>query len=374
MAEKSKGQSSPTEFKEDLANPLTREYEAQKVLFLAQPALIQRFLETQARNLGEAIVNNLPQVRFMLPDKVIKPNTPSHSLAVPAEAREQLAGGLMDRLTRTDMRAVLRQRLADLEGSTNQAISLSVGLVRFSTVLHLVHQMLPAGRSVSYKAEDGEEIPTRPVPGELEPASAITATTDAITEEGKDENGRGELIVPYVPWARRFYLPQWIAFNEDGGLLVNSVSEAEAHIASMQHFLAILHSAVALAPYIVADAEYQQKRYGILGQLINQGRSLACYETKEIIKTIWRRAKTQDLNRGLSLSLPFFDDQELIMRTHDFEVIPAGRIMFVPAFVVRASQNEQAKVAQDTRLSPSTRKHLLEELRMLGDAFVSDKF
>lgn len=25
------------------------------------------------------------------------------------------------------------------------------------------------------------------------------------------------------------------------------------------------------------------------------------------------------------------------MKTHDFEVIPAGRIMFVPAFVVRAA-------------------------------------
>ena len=36
--------------------------------------------------------------------------------------------------------------------------------------------------------------------------------------------------------------------------------------------------------------------------------------------------------------------------SHDFEVIPAGRIMFVPAFVVRAVQG-QAKVAQDTRLS-----------------------
>ncbi len=33
------------------------------------------------------------------------------------------------------------------------------------------------------------------------------------------------------------------------------------------------------------------------------------------------------------------------------EIIPAGRIMFVPAFVVRASQGEQAKVGQDTRLN-----------------------
>jgi hypothetical protein len=47
--------------------------------------------------------------------------------------------------------------------------------------------------------------------------------------------------------------------------------------------------------------------------------------------------------------------------------------MFVPAFVVRAAREEQAKVAQDTRLSPSTRRHLLVELRMLEEAFGSGK-
>jgi hypothetical protein len=43
--------------------------------------------------------------------------------------------------------------------------------------------------------------------------------------------------------------------------------------------------------------------------------------------------------------------------------------MFVPAMVVRACRQEHGKVAQDTRLSPSTRKHLLAELRLLEVAF-----
>jgi hypothetical protein len=59
------------------------------------------------------------------------------------------------------------------------------------------------------------------------------------------------------------------------------------------------------------------------------------------------------------------------MTTHPIEVIPAGRIMFVPAFVVRAAREEQAKVAQDTRLNSSTRKHLLDEICMLETAFES---
>jgi hypothetical protein len=160
-----------------------------------------------------------------------------------------------------------------------------------------------------------------------------------------------------------------VAFDDEDHLLVNSISEAEAHVASMQRFLSVLHAAVALAPYIVADEVYQLKRYGMLGQLVNQGRALARCETGELIRTIKRRAAAQDLNRGLSLSLPYFDDQTLRLDTHEFEIIPAGRIMFVPAFVIRASRQEQAKVAQDTRLSPSTRKHLLAELKALEDAF-----
>ena len=172
--------------------------------------------------------------------------------------------------------------------------------------------------------------------------------------------------------SRRFYLPQWVAFDDEDHLLVNSVSEAEARMASMQRFLEVLHSAVALAPYFVADEEYQRKRYGMLGQLVNQGRALARYETREIIQTIQRRAGAQDLNRGLTVNLPYFDDQTLQLKTRDFEIIPTGRIMFIPAFVVRAAREEQVKVAQDTRLSPSTRQHLLTELSLLEQAFESD--
>ncbi len=45
--------------------------------------------------------------------------------------------------------------------------------------------------------------------------------------------------------------------------------------------------------------------------------------------------------------------------------------MFVPAFVVRACRGEEVKVAQDTRLNASTRKHLLTQLRTLETAFES---
>jgi hypothetical protein len=352
------------------ASYLRQEYEMQQALFQAQPSLIQRFLENQARQIAEAISNRLPQVRFSLPDKIVlQPDQSTQPVALPNESREEMAGGLIDRLTRADLGAVVRQRLTELEQSANKAVAVSAGLLKYETAHHMVHAMLPSGRSIHYSAADGEEIPTIPEAGDFEPASATVATTDAIAEG--DSANPDVLLVPYVPAARRFYLPQWVAFDDEGRLLVNSANEAEAHVGSMQRFLVILHAAVALAPYMVADEDYQQKRYGMLGQLVNQGRALAKYETTDIINTIQRRAKSNDLNRGLSLSLPYFDDQSLTMATQNFEVIPAGRIMFVPAFVVRAAREEQAKVAQDTRLSASTRKYLLAELKQLEQAFDS---
>jgi hypothetical protein len=110
----------------------------------------------------------------------------------------------------------------------------------------------------------------------------------------------------------------------------------------------------------------------MLGQLVNQGRALAVYKAASIIDTIKGRATAGTLNRGLSLSLPYFDDQDLKMEEIHFEVIPAGRIMFVPAFVVRAIHQEEAKVAQDTRYNSSTRRHLFQLLEMLRAAFATE--
>lgn len=351
---------------------LRQEYQGYQELLQLQPPLVQRFLETQASSLAEAVIQGLPQVRFTLPDRVVlqKQEDDTKAAIVPSESREQMTGGLMDRLTRTDLRTALRLRLGELEQSTNRSVAVSAGLLRHAVVNHMVHNMLPAGRTVQYSVAEGEEIPSLPVKSDLEPESAITAATDAVVmEETRDEEGRGELLVPYVEAARRFYLPQWVAFDDKGRLVVGSVNEAEADIASMQRYLSVLHAAVGLAPYMVADEEYQRKRYGILGQLVNQGRALALYEVEEIIRTIQRRAASHELNRGLSLSLPYFNDQTLTMENYSFEVIPAGRIMFVPAFVVRAAREQEAKIAQDTRLSQSTRKHLLSELRTLDQAF-----
>jgi hypothetical protein len=350
---------------------LREEFNKKQTLFHSQPTIVQRFIEVQAGQIAKALTEHLPQVRFSLPDRVASevPNIPQPAtMTVPDDIREQVVGSFRDRLLNKDVKEDLRRRLNQLEQSLEQAVSTSAGLLRYATAMQMVHNMLPAGRSVTYRPEEDEEIPSIPV-ADLGPESAITQATDAIVEENNSEAGRGALQVPFVLAARHFYLPQWVAFDEQGNLLVSSVKEAEAHVASMQRYLDILHAASSLAPYIMADEDYQIKRYGMLGQLVNQGRALAHYKAQEIIKTIKKRAKEGTLNRGLSLSLPYFDDQELIIRNTTFEAIPAGRIMFVPAFVVRAAREEAAKRTQDTRFSASTRKHLIFALRMLEKAF-----
>jgi len=349
---------------------LEKEYREQEALFNEQPPIVQRFLEAQAREIADVFVQRGSRVHFSLPDRVVvEANGQRSSLAVPAGSRAQTVGSLRARLTRQDVHLTLRERLSQLEQSAQGAVAIGARLVRHATATYMVHNMLPSGRTVSYTAEDGEDVPTIPVEAALEPDSAITASTDAIVEEGGDEVGRGSLLVPYAAAARQFYLPQWVAFDNHDQLLVNTLSEAEAHIASMQRFLTVIFAARSLAPYVVADEEYQKKRYGILGQLLNQGRAMARFQTREIIAAIKKRAEAQSLNRGLSLSLPYFDDQELKLDAYRFVVIPAGRIMFVPSFVVRAVREEAVKVDQDTRFNASKRKHLLIELKMLEEAF-----
>jgi hypothetical protein len=349
---------------------LREEYEQQRSRFGAQPPIVQRFLEAQARQIAEAYVGRVPSLKFTLPDRVVtKAQGQPEPLPIAKGLREQHVGSIRDRFGGQDVHILLRQRLAELDQSNDQAIAVSAELIRYTVATHMVYNMLPSGRHVSYAAAEGEDIPSIPVSDDLEPESAITAATDAIAEEGKVEEGRGDLLVPYVPAARRFYLPQWVAFGDHDSLLVNSVSEAEADVKSMQRFLNVLFAARSLAPYVIVDQEYHDKHYGMLGQLVNQGRALARYTTADIIRTVKLRAAAQSLNRGLSLRLPYFDDQDLELQTHNFVVIPAGRIMFVPAFVVRAAREEQAKVAEDTRFSVSTRRHLLTELEMLEDAF-----
>ncbi len=356
------------------ANHLLKEYETMQALYRAQTSPVQSFLQVQAKGIITALVDNLPSVDFWLPEQVAV-EIPGRGLleprVTPVETRYQSTRSLLGRLTHKSIHSLFRQRLTELEHSPDPAISTSAALLRHTAAVSMIYQLLPSGRPVSYVAAEGEDLPSIPLADSpLADTSGLerTVAVGAALEDSK-AFAKENQSAPDMDFARRFYLPQWVAFNEDAKLMADSVKEAEAHVASMQRFMAILHTSVGLAPYIVADEEYQQKRYGILGQLVNQGRALARYQTEEIVRTIEGMAANRRLNRGLSLVLPFFDDQDLRVKEYRFEVIPPGRVMFVPAFIVIACQREQVLVSQNTRLGLSTRRHLLAELYIIERAF-----
>jgi hypothetical protein len=340
--------------------------------------MLQHFLESQAARLADALTSNKTQVQFELPNQVVTAGEnggPVSTLPVPHLHRQQRLGGVKHYLAKSNLSDELHRRLSELEHSGDRAVAAGAALLRYATARYLVHKLLPDGRAVTYQAQDGEAIPTIPVNGQGK-KSAISLASDALVEEAdgdisaSSETELGELHTPFVEAALRFYLLQWVAFDDRDQLLVNTANEAEACLASMQRYTSILHLAVALAPYMVADREYQRKRYGILGQLVNQGRALARFYTLEIIQTIRQRAAENSLNRGLSITLPYFDDQQLRTAETELVVIPAGRIPFWRGFIVHAVQRKQAQVQQDTRLGPSTRRHLLAELHTLENAFI----
>ncbi len=342
-----------------------------EALLDAQSNTTRQFLRLQAQRIAEAMQHKTGQVRFTLPDRIN--NAAGVQLTIDAGQREQSVGGGLSLRRRSvhDVGDGLRQRLDELRAASEDALQVCADLIMHACARFIVHDLLPAGRSVTYTAEESGDIPAQPADSGLDPESAITQASDAISEEGAADAGRGTLQVPFTPYARRFYLPQWVALDDAARLLVGADDEAESMIASMQNFVYTIHQASGLAPYIIADAVYQQKRGGMLGQLVNQGRALAVFRAGQIIGTVQQRAAANSLNRGLHLSLPYFDDHILAMAMHDVEVIPPGRIQFARSLMVRAVRLEEANVSQDTRLSPATRRHLLALLEQLAAAFSS---
>jgi hypothetical protein len=127
---------------------------------------------------------------------------------------------------------------------------------------------------------------------------------------------------------------------------------------------------VASIPFPNVAGKEATRQAAAAGSLQAQrGRELARLQLEEMIDKIRRRALASALNRGLSLSLPYFDDGSGEMCWREILIIPRGRCLFVPAFVVLAARAEAERVNKDTCLTISTKAHLLELLHTLEEAF-----
>ena len=92
------------------ASYLVQEYTRWQTLFDAQSPLIQRFIEMQALNLANALIQPALQVRFAMPDRITTDADSRIEMTIPTDQREQLVGGFMDRLTHTGLNVALRSR------------------------------------------------------------------------------------------------------------------------------------------------------------------------------------------------------------------------------------------------------------------------
>ncbi len=357
---------------ESTTSQLRQEYQVYQQLFQAQPDSEQVHLWKQAAYLSEAIMNSNTQLDFLLPEHVVcSPMLDCSAMdeKIPYKLRRQRVGNILDRLTRRDLTASLGQRLSELERSTDHAIAVSAGLIRYAVAAHMIYHGSPAGKAVAYAKPEDDDIPNQPV------QKVIYKESDHMPRvacQGNEKESEQDLqgSVPNRSYAYGFFMPQWVAFDDQNQLLVSDVEEAIALFNATRRYLFALNTAVCLAPYMVVDEEFQTRRYGIMGQLVNQGRALARYQAQIICQTIQRQAALHKLDRGLSLSLPYFNDNNLMIEHYDFDVIPAGMVMFVPAFVVLAVRTQAAKVVQDTRLNRTTRRSLLQGLCILEKAFL----
>src|SRR5512141_2013856 len=99
---------------------LQQEYEYQKTLFEIQPVIAQRFLESQAQFIAQALISKTAQVRFTLPDRVVTQLSQvgqAGTITIPESERQIRVRGFLQ----GDVRDALTHRLNELEKSADQA-------------------------------------------------------------------------------------------------------------------------------------------------------------------------------------------------------------------------------------------------------------
>ncbi|PWH19344.1 MAG: hypothetical protein DDG59_03325 [Anaerolineae bacterium] len=308
------------------------EGEQKWMLWRNQTNEVQQHFVAQAEQILQAIQKNRPSLEFSLPEKVVLVDPCTHAYReeiIPARYRRQTIGRRLFQRGNSTLSIVL-QRLSDLQSSAHLSLSLSANILRY-WIARLWLNQLP----------EGEALP-----------------------ENKGLNPSSEAR----PEVQR-YFPEWLLFNSNGEPLFSTKAEAEQSIHAIEATLQSLLSAMAVDPTIVEEEAFRSRYMTLVTQMVEQGRAYCEYLTKSILSTIRKRQSQHTLNRGLSIHLPYFDDQLLEIRYLDLEVVPPGRIAFEEVFLIHAIQRAQESISKNSKLSLSTRQHILEELKLMETSF-----
>ncbi len=161
---------------------------------------------------------------------------------------------------------------------------------------------------------------------------------------------------------------RYTAFGPQGVLQVDRAA-ADAYLIDLARSLEHLTLAEQLYPGWTAHALYNDAAAALTTHLIKQGRALAAYYTRQMVDDIHQAWQAGKLTRGLTLLIPYFDDRRYHMEAYRVVVVPTGRILFRPEFVVGACRLAQREVRKDPALSQATRWQLLSQLDSLIQSF-----
>ncbi len=161
----------------------------------------------------------------------------------------------------------------------------------------------------------------------------------------------------------------YTAFDERGGQIIEPDSTADALIGQLSRRMDWLRTAEQLYPAWTTHDLYNHAAALLTAHLIEQGRALANYYTQQIIRDMRQEWRAGKITRGLTLFIPYLDERLYRMQKYKVIVIPTGRILFRPEFVIGACRLAERDVRKDPDLSQSTRWQLLSQLDSISQAF-----
>ncbi|MBX3081618.1 MAG: hypothetical protein KF716_08265 [Anaerolineae bacterium] len=296
---------------ESPADRLRQQYEqlrwGTQVLAL-QPAPLQAEIAQAAATIVLALLAPAYQFTLELPTEIITESSQVVRLTKPITIR---AGGLLHRIQRKTCEQELLKKLTALNEDRDPAIAQIANLVNYSATATILTGRIPA-------------------------ASVITAMR---------------------------------AYDHKKQRLCKTDEEAEAIINRLTGYVEQLRIAEQLYPGWMASDLYTEKRSALLQQVTEQGAALAHAQTLDIIENLKQLWQRQSIGGGLTLFVPYMDEDSYHMRGYRVEVMPNARIPFRPDFVVSACRLAEQQVRQNRLFAQRTRWQLLTLLDLISQAF-----
>ena len=335
------------------------ELENYQLLYNAQPAQIRNHLHQQGKQIVQDILDGLSWIQFSFPEYIYLTDgvdSAWNKCWIAPRYRQQQVGHRLLRHFHIDIIHALLERFDELQSSSHQAVVFCVRLLRFLMAKELLATL-----------SNGEQIIRLSKENKIPSLSQFSDHLISLRISFLNSSSETMSRVDRSNQLDKISTDQ--VFTNDGLQKLHHSDDFPEIFLELEISLRLLEIAFVIEPSIIEDPTFKQNYEFVITQYKSEGQAYARYQTMEIIRTIRERAAQNALNRGLSLSLPYFDDQALELRSYDFEVIPAGRILFEPYFVVQAAEEAKSRVSAERSYSESTKEHLLAELDLIQKSF-----